>query len=82
MAVRIRLMRCGTKHKPHYKIVVTSQQKSRNSNFIEELGFYNPTFNPPLVKVNRERTRYWLESGAKPTETVERIFKREKILLG
>ncbi|MCM8778647.1 MAG: 30S ribosomal protein S16 [Candidatus Omnitrophica bacterium] len=80
MALKIKMVRLGTKHKPHYKIVVASREKSRNSNFIEQLGIYSPNFHPPLFKIDRKRTDYWLKMGARPTEAVENIFKREKII--
>jgi len=80
MALRIRLARFGTKHKPHYKIIVTEQRKGRNSNFIEQLGIYNPSFNPPLIKLERKRIDYWLKIGAKPTEAVINILKKEAVI--
>lgn len=76
MALKIRLMRRGTKQSPHHKIVVIEDSKARNSDFIEELGFYNPVFNPPLIKINQERVNYWIKMGAKPTKTLESLLKR------
>jgi small subunit ribosomal protein S16 len=80
MALKIRLMRKGTKKKPHQKIVITGQRHGRDANFVEQIGVYNPLYNPPLVKINRERAAYWLKVGAKPTETVENLLKKEGIL--
>jgi len=73
-------MRRGTKQKPHQKIVVVQQSKGRDTNFVEQVGFYNPIFDPPLVKVNRERTEYWLKMGARPTKTVESLLKKEGVI--
>ena len=80
MALRIRLARFGTKHKPHYKIVVAEQKKGRNSKFVEQVGIYNPTFVPPLIKLERKRIDYWIKMGAKPTEAVEAVLKKENII--
>ncbi|MGE4357929.1 MAG: 30S ribosomal protein S16 [Candidatus Omnitrophota bacterium] len=80
MALRIRMVRLGTKHKPHYKIVVASQHKARNSNFIEQLGFYNPNTEPSLFNINRKRMDYWLKNGARPTDSVKALLKKEKII--
>lgn len=79
MAVRIRLMRMGTKKKPHYKIVVIDSRRARNSRFIEQIGFYDPCYEPPILKIKRERAAYWLKVGAKPTEIVASLFKKEDI---
>lgn len=79
MALRIRLTREGTKKKQHQKIVVIEQSKDRDANFVEQVGFYNPTVNPPMVKVNRERAAYWLKVGAKPTPTVKSILKKQDV---
>ncbi len=77
MALKIKLMRMGTKQKPHHKIVIAQQSKDRDADFVEEIGFYNPTFESPLIKIKRERLDYWLKMGAKPTKTVQALLKKE-----
>ena len=42
---------------------------------IEEIGYYNPLTEPKIVKVDNEKALNWIKNGAKPTETVERLFK-------
>ena len=79
MSVKIRLKRMGTKKKPHNKIVICDSRKARNSKSIEEIGFHDPTQNPPLIQLNKERALYWLKVGAQPTEAVKSIFKRQGI---
>jgi small subunit ribosomal protein S16 len=81
VAVVIRLSRLGSKRKPHHKIVVTEQSRPRDGRFIEEIGYYDPSLKPTMVNVKEERALYWLSVGAKPTETVKRIFKNKKIAL-
>jgi len=39
------------------------------------VGTYNPTRNPAEIKLNLTRVNYWLEKGAQPTETVNRLIK-------
>lgn len=80
MATRIRLKRFGSKHNPHYRIVVADARRQRNGRAIEELGYYNPTTNPPAIKVNAERAQYWLGVGAQPTDTVVSLFRRAGVL--
>lgn len=75
MAVKIRLRRMGTKKKPFYRIVVSDSRSPRDGRFIEELGYYDPLTNPKTVKVDDEKANDWIKKGAKPTDTVDRLFK-------
>lgn len=79
MALKIRLARFGTKHKPHYKVIVAEESKGRNSKFVEQVGIYNPSFSPPLIKLERKRIDHWIKIGAKPTEAVIKILRKEGI---
>ena len=74
--VMIRLKRMGTKKRPHSRIVVMDKRKARNSKAIEELGYYDPSKQPPLVQMNVERVRFWLSKGATPSPTVKRLLYR------
>ena len=75
MAVKIRLKRIGAKKSPFYRIVVADSRSPRDGRFIEEIGTYNPLTEPKTVKVDNEKALDWIKKGAKPTETVERLFK-------
>ncbi len=75
MAVKIRLKRIGAKKTPFYRIVVADSRAPRDGRFIEELGYYNPLTEPKVVKIDNEKALNWIKNGAKPTETVERLFK-------
>ena len=76
MAVKIRLKRIGAKKSPFYRIVVADSRYPRDGRFIEEIGYYNPLTEPKIVKVDNEKALEWIKKGAKPTETVERLFKK------
>lgn len=65
----------GCKKTPFYRIVVADSRAPRDGRFIEELGYYNPLTEPKTVKIDNEKAAKWLKNGAKPTETVERLFK-------
>jgi len=80
MAVKIRLKRMGQKKAPFYRIVVADSRSPRDGRFIEEIGTYDPTQNPSAFKVNEEAAKKWLANGAKPTDTVAKIFKNAGIL--
>ena len=80
MAVKIRLRRMGAKKAPFYRIVVADSRYPRDGRFIEEVGYYDPTKNPSVVKVDAEKTKKWISNGAQPTDTVKAILKAEGIL--
>lgn len=75
MAVKIRLRRMGAKKNPFYRIVVADSRAPRNGRFIEEIGYYNPLTEPKTVKIDDEKATKWLNNGAKPTDTVNRLFR-------
>ena len=72
----IKLMRTGAKKRPSYRIVVKEKQSKRDGACLENLGTYNPTRQPAEIKLKAERVRYWLERGAQPTDTVNRLIKQ------
>jgi small subunit ribosomal protein S16 len=77
MAVHIRLARAGAKKKPFYRIVVTDHRSPRGGRFLENIGTYDPSKDPGLFVVNRDRLDYWRKNGATPSETVDRLLKRD-----
>jgi small subunit ribosomal protein S16 len=79
MAVKIRLKRMGAKKKPFYRIVVADSRAPRDGKFIEEIGYYNPVVEPKIVKINEESAIKWLNNGAKPTDTVNVLFKKNGV---
>ena len=80
MAVKIRLRRMGAKKAPFYRIVVADSRYPRDGRFIEEIGYYDPTKEPSVVKVDAEKAKAWIANGAQPTDTVKGILKKEGIL--
>ena len=80
MAVKIRLRRMGAKKAPFYRIVVADSRSPRDGRFIEEIGYFDPTKEPSVVKVDAEKAKTWIANGAQPTETVKKILKGESIL--
>jgi small subunit ribosomal protein S16 len=74
--LRIRLTRMGAKKKPFYRIVVMERRQARDGSFVEIIGNYNPTTNPPRVELNMDRVHHWLACGAQPSETVNSLLKK------
>lgn len=78
--VKIRLMRIGAKHTPHYRIVVVDARKKRGADYIEQIGFYDPRQTTEQhIKVDVERATHWLANGAQPTETVVRLLEQNGV---
>ena len=79
MAVKIRLKRMGAKKNPFYRIIVADSRSPRNGRFIEEIGYYDPLTEPITVRIDNEKALTWLNNGAKPTDTVDRLFKQNGV---
>jgi small subunit ribosomal protein S16 len=85
--VKFRLRRVGARSKPMYRIVVADSRSPRDGAFIEVIGHYNPLNDPETYDIDKEKAMKWIGSGAKATETVERLLiksgiikKKEKIV--
>ena len=50
--VKIRLARHGSKKRPIYRIVVADSQSPRDGRFIDQIGLYDPTRAPALVRID------------------------------
>jgi small subunit ribosomal protein S16 len=77
MAVKIRLARHGAKKRPFYRIVVADSESPRDGKFLENVGTYNPLVDPVEVSLKKERIKYWMDQGAKPSDTVRSLLKKE-----
>ncbi len=75
MAVKIRLRRMGQKKAPFYRVIVADSRSPRDGRFIEEIGYYDSTKDPSVIKIDEEKAKKWLSQGAKPTETVAKLLK-------
>ena len=51
MAVKMRLRRMGQKKAPFYRIVVADSRSPRDGKFIAEIGTYDPTREPSVIKI-------------------------------
>lgn len=79
--VVIRLSRGGTNKRPFYHVVVADSRRSRDGNYLERLGFYNPIASGPDVymRLNKERISYWLSKGAQASERVADLIKEYEV---
>ena len=79
MAVEIRLKRMGAKKSPFYRVVVADARCPRDGRFIEEIGYYNPTTDPTVIKIDEEKAVEWVKKGAQPTDVIKRLFTKTGI---
>jgi small subunit ribosomal protein S16 len=75
VAVKLRLMRMGKKKQPTYRVVAADGRSPRDGRFIEIIGTYEPRAEPSVVKIDNDKAVGWLQKGAQPTETVEKLLK-------
>lgn len=79
MAVKLRLTRMGAKKRPTYRIVATDSRRSRDGQYLELVGTYNPV-GEENAKINEEVALKWLNNGAIPTDTVKNLFSKAGIM--
>lgn len=80
MAVKLRLTRMGAKKSPFYRIVATDSRKARDGQYIEQIGYYDPTKDPADIKIDAEIAKKWLACGAQPTDTVRDLFVKYGVI--
>ncbi len=78
--VKIRLRRMGANKKPFYRVVVADSRSPRDGRIIEEIGTYDPLKEPGLIKIDGEKAKKWLETGAQPTDTVRALLKKSGVI--
>nr|YP_010145275.1 ribosomal protein S16 [Aralia atropurpurea]QQN90903.1 ribosomal protein S16 [Aralia atropurpurea]QVH34443.1 ribosomal protein S16 [Aralia atropurpurea] len=75
--VKLRLKRCGRKQRAVYRIVAIDVRSRREGRDLRKVGFYDPIKNQSCLNV--PAILYFLEKGAKPTETVRDILKKAEV---
>jgi len=83
MAVVIRLRRTGRTNLPCFRITATDSRFPRDGRSLENLGLYDPLRKEGQVQVqvNKERVEYWLNQGAKASDSVAAILRRQGIVV-
>jgi small subunit ribosomal protein S16 len=82
MAARIRLRRTGTTKRPSYRVVVADHRTSRDGRFVEQIGYYNPISDPPVIRIDTDKAAAWLKKGALPSNTVRHLLARAGVRAG
>jgi small subunit ribosomal protein S16 len=79
MSVSMRLTRVGGKKDPVWRVVVADRRAPRDGRFLETVGRYNAQTDPSTIVLDEERVRYWLDKGARPSDTVKKLLKTQGI---
>lgn len=77
MTVKLRMARGGSKKRPFYRIVAADERSPRDGRYIEKLGHHNPLLpkgHSERYSIDDERVKYWLGTGAQPTDRTQRLF--------
>jgi small subunit ribosomal protein S16 len=75
MGLVIRLRRHGSRKKPFFRIVVADSRSPRDGRFVDQIGTYDPSTNPPKVNLQKDQADQWLKSGAQPSDTVRKLLE-------
>ena len=77
MSVKVRLTRSGSKKHPFYRVVAINSDTRRDGRPLEFLGHYNPNTNPAEVRIDAEKIRTWVATGAEMSPTVRSLLKKQ-----
>jgi small subunit ribosomal protein S16 len=69
----------GSKKNPVFRVVVADSRSPRDGKFIEILGRYNPQTDPSTIELDEQKLREWIDKGAQPSNTVQRLMKAKGI---
>lgn len=83
MSVRIRLARTGRTNRPFFRVCVFDARTRRDGCPIEQIGHYDPLvkdFDKSVV-IDVDRALFWINQGAKVTETIRSFLKKRGAVL-
>ena len=78
MAVKLRFRRLGRKNHAFFRLNAIDSRSPRDGRVIEELGYYDPANKDQSKQfvAKLDRCKYWLDTGAVPSETVSSLLKK------
>ncbi len=81
MAVKLRLVRLGRRHRAFFRLRAGDERFAPTGRFLEELGFVDPLIKDmdKQAVLKKERIEFWLSQGAKVSPTVRSLLARHGI---
>jgi small subunit ribosomal protein S16 len=76
--LKLRLKKCGRKKQPAYRVVVMEASNRRDGRAIDQVGYYNTITKQSWFDTTK--IIKWLSYGVQPTETVQNLLKKSKII--
>ena len=71
--LKIRLRRMGARNRPFYRVVVSDSRRVPKAPAIDEIGFWDPSRQPAVLEVDRDRVEYWVRRGAGLSDSVRKL---------
>ena len=68
----------GSRKNPVWRVVVADQRSPRDGRVIETIGRYNAQVEPSEIVLDDERLQHWIDRGAQPTNTVQKLIRAKK----
>jgi small subunit ribosomal protein S16 len=68
----------GSRNNPFYRVVVSDSRLTPRAAVVEEVGHYDPTVEPEVIRIDGERVRDWVGKGAQMTPTVKKLLKQQE----
>ncbi len=72
----IRLRRGGGKKHPMYRVVVSDSRKRPTSDYLDQVGLYDPHTDPPEIRIDLEKVSSWQSKGARLSDTVQSLVRK------
>ena len=81
MSVKLRLKRMGRTNRAYFRLSAIDSRSPRDGRGVEELGHYDPLEKDQAKQfvARLDRCKYWLDTGAIPSETVSSLLKKNGI---
>ena len=82
MAVKIRMMRLGRRHRPFFRINAMDSRTPRNGRILEKLGHFDPLEKNPdkQLVLDLDKVKAWIDKGAEVSDTMTDILKKKGII--
>jgi small subunit ribosomal protein S16 len=76
----IRMQRTGRKGHAMFRVIVQDSRRTPTSgNIVAQIGHYDP--HTKAATLDKEKTQFYLEHGAQPSERIAQLIRGEKIKL-
>jgi len=77
--LKIKLARIGKKGQPQYHIVVVEDKTNSGTRPTDKIGYYNPLSPTKEFRLDHKSYELWIAKGARPTETVRSLVKKNSL---